>query len=142
MRGYTAIGLVNPKTKENFGSVLRAMHCYDSSLLLIKGARFEQTAPDTYKEWRHTPVIQTNDLRESIPYGCVPIAIELKEGAKPLMNFTHPERALYIFGPEDGDVPNETLAWCRDIVYIPTRGCMNLAATVNVVLYDRMSKAN
>ncbi|MBU0538004.1 MAG: 23S rRNA methyltransferase, partial [Gammaproteobacteria bacterium] len=26
------------------------------------------------------------------------------------------------------------------IVYIPTKGCMNLAATVNVVLYDRLAK--
>jgi tRNA(Leu) C34 or U34 (ribose-2'-O)-methylase TrmL len=26
------------------------------------------------------------------------------------------------------------------VVYIPTTGCMNLAATVNVVLYDRMAK--
>jgi tRNA(Leu) C34 or U34 (ribose-2'-O)-methylase TrmL len=26
------------------------------------------------------------------------------------------------------------------VVYIPTTGCMNLAATVNVVLYDRLSK--
>jgi tRNA(Leu) C34 or U34 (ribose-2'-O)-methylase TrmL len=28
------------------------------------------------------------------------------------------------------------------VVYIPTTGCMNLAATVNVVLYDRMAKGN
>lgn len=29
---------------------------------------------------------------------------------------------------------------CRDIIYVPTNGCMNLAATVNVILYDRMAK--
>ena len=34
------------------------------------------------------------------------------------------------------------LSWCRDVVYIPTNGCMNLAACVNVVLYDRLSKSN
>ena len=33
-------------------------------------------------------------------------------------------------------------AWCTDVVYIPTIGCMNLAATVNVVLYDRLAKAH
>jgi tRNA(Leu) C34 or U34 (ribose-2'-O)-methylase TrmL len=26
------------------------------------------------------------------------------------------------------------------VVYVPTIGCMNLAATVNVVLYDRLAK--
>ena len=30
--------------------------------------------------------------------------------------------------------------WCEETIYIPTEGCMNLAATVNVVLYDRMAK--
>jgi tRNA(Leu) C34 or U34 (ribose-2'-O)-methylase TrmL len=34
------------------------------------------------------------------------------------------------------------LSWCRDVVYIPTNGCLNLAACVNVVLYDRQSKSN
>jgi hypothetical protein len=27
------------------------------------------------------------------------------------------------------------------VVYIPTNGCMNLAATVNVLLYDRLAKS-
>ena len=44
------------------------------------------------------------------------------------------------FGPEDGTLGPEILAWCRDVVYVPTRYCMNLAATVNVVLYDRAAK--
>ncbi len=28
------------------------------------------------------------------------------------------------------------------MVYIPTVGCMNLAATVNVLLYDRLAKSS
>lgn len=28
-RGFAAVGLVNPKTRENVGSVLRAAGCYD-----------------------------------------------------------------------------------------------------------------
>ncbi|GAF89366.1 unnamed protein product, partial [marine sediment metagenome] len=30
--------------------------------------------------------------------------------------------------------------WCKHTIYIPTAYCMNLSATVNVVLYDRMNK--
>ena len=26
------------------------------------------------------------------------------------------------------------------VVYVPTQGCMNLAASVNVILYDRLAK--
>ncbi len=45
-----------------------------------------------------------------------------------------------MFGPEDGTLGDDVLSWCRDVIYVPTRYCMNLAATVNVVLYDRMQK--
>lgn len=45
-----------------------------------------------------------------------------------------------IFGPEDGTLGERVLSWCRDVVYVPTDRCMNLAATVNVILYDRAAK--
>jgi tRNA(Leu) C34 or U34 (ribose-2'-O)-methylase TrmL len=75
-----------------------------------------------------------------IPFDCVPVAIDLIDGAQPLQEYKHPERAFYIFGAEDATLGDRVLSWCRDVVYIPTKGCMNLAATVNVVLYDRMAK--
>jgi len=68
------------------------------------------------------------------------VAVDLIEGAIPLHEYKHPERAFYIFGQEDGTLGERVLSYCRDVVYIPTSYCMNLAATVNVVLYDRMSK--
>ena len=75
----------------------------------------------------------TDDIRSSV-------AIELVEGAKELPSYAHPLRAFYIFGPEDGTLGKSVLSWCRDVVMVPTAHCMNLAATVNVVLYDRMAK--
>jgi tRNA(Leu) C34 or U34 (ribose-2'-O)-methylase TrmL len=57
------------------------------------------------------------------------------------MDFVHPENAYYIFGPEDSSIKKELLDHCLHVVYIPTIGCMNLAATVHVVLYDRMAKS-
>ena len=45
-----------------------------------------------------------------------------------------------IFGPEDGSLGESVFSYCRDIIYVPTNFCMNLAATVNVVLYDRLLK--
>ena len=68
------------------------------------------------------------------------MVIELIEGATALPDFKHPENAFYVFGPEDGSVPKEVLKWCDEVVYVPTIGCMNLAATCNVVLYDRLAK--
>ena len=96
--------------------------------------------PFPTKAYRHIPFLQCSDVFEAIPFDCVPVAIDLVPGARPLPTYRHPERAFYVFGPEDGSLRPDILGRCRDIVMVPTARCMNLAATVNVVLYDRMSK--
>jgi tRNA(Leu) C34 or U34 (ribose-2'-O)-methylase TrmL len=75
-------------------------------------------------------------------YGLIPIAIERRQAAEPLDTFPHPERALYIFGPEDGSISPGVLRVCHRFVVIPTVHPvpLNLAAAVNVVLYDRLAK--
>ena len=141
MRGYAAIGLDNPKNGINVGSVLRASGCYGVSLLAVSGPRpshyLRRMPTDTQKIHRHIPVQKVDDLRGIIPHGCVPVAVDLIEGATPLPEYRHPERAFYIFGAEDATLGHRVTSWCRDVIYVPTRSCMNLAATVNVVLYDR-----
>lgn len=141
MRGFAAIGLMRPKYEQNIGSVLRAAHCYRAAMVAIQGDRSAvRSCVDTTKAYRHTPVLRANDLRELIPFDAIPVAIDLVPDALPLPSFLHPERAFYVFGPEDGTLGRATLDWCKYRVFVPTRDCMNLAATVNVVLYDRLAK--
>lgn len=71
----------------------------------------------------------------------VPVAVELVPGAESLVDFEHPENAIYVFGPEDGSLTSVTLRHCHRFVKIPTRHCVNLAAAVYLVLYDRMVKS-
>ena len=139
-RGYAAIGLDNPKYDVNVGSALRACGIYQASMLAISGHRYSRSSTDTMKSYRHLPLIQTNDLRDIIPFDCIPVAVELIDDAKPLPSYKHPQRAFYIFGAEDATLGKRTLDWCKDVIFIPTSGCMNLAACINVVLYDRMAK--
>lgn len=143
-RGYACIGLYEPKNKLNVGSVLRAAGCYEVSMVALGGARphryMGRMCTDTQKAYRHLPTILTDDLHSVVPYDCVPVAVDLIDGAQSLIEYEHPERVFYVFGPEDGTLSENVLKWCRDTVYIPTTRCMNLAATVNVVLYDRLLK--
>ena len=139
-RGYCGIGLDNPKSGVNVGSALRAVHNYNASFLAVTGKRYGSYCTDTPRAYRHTPYFRVDDLKSIIPYDCVPVAIDLVEGATSLVEYQHPERAFYIFGAEDATLGDRVLSWCRDKVYVPTNHCMNLAATVNVVLYDRMCK--
>jgi len=147
MRGYAAIGLHRPKDAANIGGVLRAAFCFDAAVVVIAADRSRlandgiRHSTNTPKAERNIPVIRTDDLRASIPYDCIPVAVDLVDGAVPLHSFQHPQRAFYVFGPEDGTLGASVLDWCAQRVMIPTRMCMNLAATVNVVLYDRQAKA-
>lgn len=140
MRGFACIGLDHPKDVRNAGGVWRAAHCYGADLIVVAGARYKKSPLDTTKAHRHIPLLQTDSLFDVIPYNCVPVAVDLVDGATSLVEYQHPERAFYIFGGEDATLGARVLDKCRDRVYVPTQYCMNLAATVNVVLYDRLSK--
>jgi tRNA(Leu) C34 or U34 (ribose-2'-O)-methylase TrmL len=143
MRGYAAIGLDNPKSAPNVGSILRACAVYDVSLLAISGPRFKRmksNPTDTLKAWRHFPVLEVADVFDALPYDCVPIAVEFDPNASPLPTFKHPQRAFYIFGAEDATLGKRITDRCKQTVVVPTKYCMNLAATVNVLLYDRLAK--
>lgn len=138
-RGYAAIGLYAPKIESNLGGVLRACGCYEAAMVAIEGHRYQRLKTDTQAAYRHIPLLH-GPLLDMLPFDCVPVVVELREDATSLVNYTHPRSAFYIFGPEDGSVPERIAEKCRDRVYVPTTFCMNLAATVNVILYDRLAK--
>lgn len=144
MRGYACIGLDNPKSAVNVGSVFRAANCYGAAFVAISGYRaiknLGRIPSDTPRMGRHKPVLRVDNLKDVTPFDCVPVAVDLIRNAKSLITYNHPQRAFYIFGAEDATLGNRITEWCRDIIYIPTNGCMNLAATVNIILYDRMAK--
>ena len=126
------------------GSVLRAAGCYQVSSIHYTGSRYDrasQFVTDTKNRYLNIAPSHVDDLIAVAKQGELKtVAVELVVGAIPLPDYEHPTQALYLFGPEDGSIDQATLNQCDAIVYIPTIGCMNLAATVNVVLYDRLSK--
>jgi tRNA(Leu) C34 or U34 (ribose-2'-O)-methylase TrmL len=138
--GYAAIGLHNPKNLHNVGGALRAASCFGVALVVIAGTRYRAQRADTARTYLHLPVLQVGDLHPVIPYDCVPVAVERHPAAVSLVTYVHPPRAFYVFGPEDGDLGHAVLSWCRDAVYIPSAHSLNLAAAVNIVLYDRLAK--
>jgi tRNA(Leu) C34 or U34 (ribose-2'-O)-methylase TrmL len=78
---------------------------------------------------------------DAFPEDVTPVAVEVLDSAESLPTFIHPLGAVYVFGPEDGELPKGVRNACHRFVTIPSDGCLNLAAAVNVVLYDRMIKS-
>ena len=146
-RGFAAIGLFNPKFEGNVGGAMRAAACYGAkAIYLIKNrnplsfskGKLKKISSDTCKAYKHIPTSVVDCLFENGPIGCMPVAVELSDKATNIFDFTHQPRSLYIFGPEDGSIPPKILDRCPVKIYVPTSFCMNLAATVNVVLFHRM----
>lgn len=140
-----SIGLINPKSAVNVASILRACGCFGASSVFYTGERFNHAQKfnaDTQKMRRIIPTVGTDDLLAMKAPDSASVVIELVEGAIPLPEFEHPDNAFYIFGPEDGTVSADIVDQADHVVYIPTTNSLNLAATANVVLYDRMSKSD
>lgn len=155
--------LLNPKTPYNVGSAIRACSIYDVATLRWTGKRIttaegrrkagsglkgnrprlpreERLKDYANVDWREAAEDVVSTLTRE--RGFVPVAVEIRDGAEYLHDFVHPENALYVFGPEDGSVSRGVLTVCHRFVRIPTvhRTPLNLAAAVNVVLYDRYVK--
>lgn len=138
------LGLINPKNPTNVGFILRAAGCYEVKSIAYTGTRHDRAAEfdtDTKKSGKKIPFIPTKSILDAAPKGAKIICVELAEGATPLPEFQHPDNAFYIFGPEDGSIEQAIINKADNVVYIPTIGCLNLAAAVNVVLYDRLAKS-
>jgi tRNA(Leu) C34 or U34 (ribose-2'-O)-methylase TrmL len=138
------LAIINPKSPQNMGSILRAAGCYQAQSIRYTGTRYARAkafSTDTKNAHLNIAVTQVTSVIHPVnDKHLTKVAIELVKGATPLPLFKHPEEALYIFGPEDGSIDQDVIDQCDYVVYIPTIGCMNLAATVNVLLYDRLAK--
>jgi tRNA(Leu) C34 or U34 (ribose-2'-O)-methylase TrmL len=153
-----AVVLINPKYAHNVGTVLRACSCYGIGQLWYTGNRVDLAAPNRDRTIRRTASLKPRLPREERMKGygdvvvhqyerpfdmfvdAVPVAVELLPNCEHLPTFEHPANAVYVFGPEDGSVPGKVLQHCHRFVAIPARHCLNLAATVYTVLYDRQTK--
>jgi len=141
------IGLINPKSPDNVSSIMRAAGNYQVDKIFYTGTRYKRalhnqgrTVDLSRKVSNSVSVTAINCLLDAVEKGMTIVCVELVIDAIPLPEYQHPDNAFYIFGPEDGSIEQAIIDKADAVIYIPTIGCMNLAATVNVLLYDRLAK--
>ena len=142
-RGYFGIACYLPTKAINVGTLWRSARILGAAFLTTIGRRYEKQPSDTVKAYRHIPLFHFPDVDtfwDSLPYGCQPVAVEITPDARPLEGFTHPERAVYILGPENGSLPQSILDRAVVTLRLPGIHCLNLAVAGSIVMYDRVAK--
>lgn len=159
----TAVLLVNPKNPFNVGNALRACSNFGVPTLrwtgdrvndprdgdtianvskTMKASRGRLPREERMKYYRNVNWSQDEHaLPKFIAEGFAPVCLELLPGSENLTFFEHPENPVYVFGPEDGDVPKGVRTVCHHFVQIPSLSCVNLSAAVYITLNDRIAKA-
>jgi len=142
MRGYFGIGIINGKNQINLGTLWRSANIFGASFIFTIGCRYPKRgqATDTMKTPRHIPLYEYDSFEEfSIPRDCELISIELNVSSKQIIQFKHPQRAIYLLGAEDTGIPDYILDKSR-IIQLPGDHCLNVSVAGSIVMYDRIAK--
>ena len=135
--------LINPKFPHNVGATIRACSCFGLESLVWTGSRIQFSQYERLpREERMKGYKSVQFVNHERPFDLfsrgTPVCVEVYEHSEPLTTFEHPEDAIYVFGPEDGIVPQVIRRICHRFVHIPAHFCLNLSAAVNVVLAHRL----
>jgi tRNA G18 (ribose-2'-O)-methylase SpoU len=142
-RGYYAIGIEHSKNVFNIGTLWRSANLFGAAFIFTVGRRYTRQASDTMKTWRHIPLFNfdtVDDLIKHVPYDCRLVGVELDSLARPIGNYVHPERAIYLLGAEDNGLTRATMNRCHALIQLPGRESLNVASAGTIVLYDRHMK--
>jgi tRNA G18 (ribose-2'-O)-methylase SpoU len=144
-RGFFEIGIINGKSELNVGTLWRSAYQMGASGIFTIGRRYPLQCTDTPKSQLTIPYREYLDFdgfQPTIPRNCVIVAIEM--GGRPLKNFVHPERAIYLLGAEDNGISKKVLEHCHSIISIPAvrTSSYNVAVAGSLVMYDRQNKSN
>lgn len=142
-----AIILTNPKYSANVGAAVRAASCFGAKQVWWTGNRVKLEDGERLPREERMIGYRDVELRHfDYPFeqfrgqDVTPVALELLPGSECLLDFVHPENAVYVFGPEDGSIDQVNRKLCHRFVTIPSKHCTNLAAAVYLILYDRIIK--
>ena len=141
MRGYFEIGIFYGKKEVNIGTLWRSAYQLGAAGIFTIGRRYNKQRSDTSHACRHIPLrnYETwNLFLQSKPFSAVLVAIEM--GGRPLSQFVHPERAIYILGAEDTGLPPYILKQCQCMVSLESirQPSFNVAISGSLVMYHRV----
>jgi tRNA G18 (ribose-2'-O)-methylase SpoU len=133
-RGYWGIAFYKPKFEQNIGTAVRSAHCFGADFIAVIGKRYKKQPSDTMATEKHIPIYEyenLDDFLKHIPIGCEVIGVEVD--GKDIIGFKHPERAIYVLGGEDKNLPKKF----KNRLKIKTSYCLNMAVAASIIMFHR-----
>lgn len=140
---HFGIGIERGKTAANYGTLWRSAVNLGADYIFTVGCRYPKQASDTVRAWKQVPAFEYADAEDFLshrPYDVPLIGVELTEEPTPLTSFVHPMQAIYILGPEDGNLSRRIQDQCAAVVSIDSTYCLNVSVAGSIVMYDRRTK--
>ena len=157
--GEFEIGIAEPKTPQNVGTLMRSTYQLGGDAVFTAGRRYRKSGADTLNAAQFLQLNHFGDLGELIsrrraedaerrrrqPPGAAgslaPLrVVGIEKGGTLLSSYTHPEHALYVLGAEDHGMREHELALCDDVVTIEAvrQPMFNVAVAGTIVMYHRV----
>jgi tRNA G18 (ribose-2'-O)-methylase SpoU len=141
-RGYFGIGVEGISKPMNVGNLLRSAHSFGASFFFTVSPVVDvygMRASDTSGAFDNIPFYNFTKTADLIlPEQTSLVAIEFLKDSIDLPSFRHPKSAVYVLGPEMGNVSDEMLARCDYTIKIPMKFCVNVGVAGALVMYDRL----
>jgi len=139
--GYFEIGIYQPRSVENIGTLWRSAYQLGAAGIFVIGRSYRKQTSDTESTLRLIPLrhyLTFEDFLTVRPVGAQLIGIEM--GGQPLSTFRHPDQAIYLLGSEATGLPARILAQCNAVIGLESvnKESYNLAVTGSIVLYHRV----
>lgn len=140
---YFGIGIYQPRTAENVGTLWRTALVFGASFIFLIDAKYKKQRSDVFKTWSKIPLFQFETLDaflQTVPYSCRLIGIEQDQHAVPIQSYQHPERCLYLLGSENNGLPKILKDTCHELIELPGEQSLNVAVAGSIVLFDRIQQ--
>lgn len=140
---FFGIGVYQPKTTHNIGTLWRTAYSFGASFIFIVDGKYSGQSSDTQKTWAKIPFYKYDDFDHfynSLPHSTQLVGVEIDENSTPIRNFAHPHRAAYLLGAENNGLPDKVITKCHHIIQLPGEHSLNVAVSGSIVLFDRIVK--
>lgn len=140
---FFGIGVYQPKTSHNIGTLWRTAHILGASFIFIVDGKYKHQTSDTTKSWSKIPFYRYDNFDHfyaSLPYSTQLVGVEMSDNSQSICTFAHPPRGAYLLGAEDNGLPKMVLDKCHHLIQLPGKRSLNVAVSGSLVIYDRIQK--